>query len=405
MTNARPKIPIEKARRIALAAQGFADPRPSGRVDRRHVRKVLDRIGIIQVDSVNVLARSEELPLFARLGHHPRHILRAMEADGELFEYWAHEASILPIAHEPLFRWKKEQIRNGTYPAWGGIVRMRANKPELLQQILDEVGGRGPVAASELSMRVGQVGDHWGWRWDDAKLGIETLFWGGEVAGRRRAAGFEREYDLPERMFPAHIVAQPLLNEHDARCELLRIAIRAMGIGSAKDLADYHRQKITTTRPLIDELVENGEIVAVSVPGWSESLYMDPQARQPRSVAARALLSPFDSLVWERDRTEKLFGFHYRIEIYVPQEKRKHGYYVLPFLLGDTLQARVDLKADRHNSALLVQASWGELGIDETYVSSELAEELTLMASWLGLDRVVVKPKGDLSRSLAKALG
>jgi uncharacterized protein len=184
----------------------------------------------------------------------------------------------------------------------------------------------------------------------------------------------------------------------------LRIAIRAMGIGSAKDLADYHRQKITTTRPLVQEMVDTGELLSVSVPGWSDQLYMDPNARQPRDVAARALLSPFDSLVWERDRTEKLFGFHYRIEIYVPQEKRKHGYYVLPFLLGDSLQARVDLKADRHNSALLVQASWGELGIDESYVAAELAEELALMAEWLELEQVVVKPKGDLARALSKAV-
>jgi uncharacterized protein len=399
------RIPVERARRIALAAQGFADPRPSGRVDRRHVRKMFERIGIVQVDSVNVLTRSEELPLFARLGPHSRQLLRSMEADGELFEYWAHEASILPVAHEPLFRWKKEQVRAGTYPIWGGIARMRQEKPEFLTTVLEEVGARGPLAASELSMRVGQVGDHWGWRWDDAKLGIETLFWGGEVAGRRRAQGFEREYDLPERMFPASVLSRPTLNEHDARCELLRIAARAIGIGSAKDLADYHRFKVTTTRPLIDELVEAGELVEVAVPGWGERLFMDPDARVPRRVGARALLSPFDSLIWERDRTEKLFDFHYRIEIYVPKEKRKHGYYVLPFLLGESLVARVDLKADRHNSTLLVQAAWGELGIDERDVSGELAEELALMASWLELDRVEVKPKGDLARSLARAVG
>ena len=405
MSPTLPQIPIDRARRIALAAQGFADPRPSGRVDRRHVRKVFDRIGVIQVDSVNVLTRSEELPLFARLGPHPRQILRSMEADGELFEYWAHEASILPVAHEPLFRWKKEQVRAGTYPIWGGLARMRAEKPAFLAQVLEEVGARGPLAASELSMRVGQVGDHWGWRWDEAKLGIETLFWGGELAGRRRHQAFEREYDLPERVFPASVLSQPLIGEHDARCELLRIAAGAVGIGSAKDLADYHRQKLTSTRPLIDELVALGDLVAVSVPGWGEKLYMDPAARQPRRVAARALLSPFDSLVWERDRTEKLFDFRYRIEIYVPREKRKHGYYVLPFLLGDSLVARVDLKADRQNGALLVQASWGEPGVDERNVSGELAEELALMAGWLELDRVVVKPKGDLSGALGRAVG
>ena len=398
------QIPLPVARRVALAAQGFAEARPSGRVDRRHVRKVFDRIGLIQVDSVNVLTRSEELPLFARLGNHPRNILRAMENDGELFEYWAHEASILPVAHEPLFRWKKEQVRAGTYPVWGGIAGMRVKQPELLATILEEVGSRGPLAASELSMRVGQVGDHWGWRWDDAKLGIETLFWGGEVAGRRRVQGFEREYDLPERMFPKAIVEQPSIAERDARFELLRIAARALGIGSAKELADYHRQKIPTTRPLIDELVERGDLLAVSVPGWNDSLFMDPNARQPRRVSARALLSPFDSLIWERDRTEKLFGFRYRIEIYVPKEKRKHGYYVLPFLLGEELVARVDLKADRHNGELLVQSAWGELGIDELHVSAELADELRLMADWLQLESVTVKPSGDLARSLAAAV-
>jgi uncharacterized protein len=400
-----PVVPLAQARRIVLAAQGFADPRPTGRVDRRHVRKVFDRIGIIQVDSVNVLTRSEELPLFARLGNHPRHILRAMEADGELFEYWAHEASILPTAHEPLWRWKKEQIRAGTYPIWGGIARMRAEKPGFLQQVIKEVGERGPIAASELSMRVGQVGDHWGWRWDDAKLGIETLFWGGEVAGRRRTIGFEREYDLPERMFPKSILKKLFVPEREACHELIRIAIRAMGIGSAKEIADYHRQKVTSARPLIDEMCALGELVAVRVPGWSDKLFMDPSAKQPRKVAARALLSPFDSLIWERDRTEHLFGFHYRIEIYIPPKKRRHGYYVLPFLLGDRLVARVDLKADRQAGQLLVQSSWGEPGIDEKDVAGELAEELALMAEWLALDRVVVKRKGDLNKALSKAVG
>ena len=185
----------------------------------------------------------------------------------------------------------------------------------------------------------------------------------------------------------------------------MRIAIRAIGIGSTKDLADYHRQKIPTTRPFLQEMVESGELIAVSVPGWGDTLYMDPNARHPRTVSARALLSPFDSLIWERDRTEKLFEFLYRIEIYVPKEKRKHGYYVLPFLLGDRLVARVDLKADRHEGSLLVQASWGELGIDENGVAGELAEELALMAEWLELERVVVKPKGDLARSLTRAVG
>ena len=399
-------ITLAQARRIALAAQGFADARPTGRVDRRHIRKTLDRIGLLQIDSVNVVVRSEELPIFARLGAHSRDLVRQMEADGELFEYWAHEASLLPIAQEPLFRWKKARLRDGNDPtAWGGIRRMRRERPEYLAAVLAEIGDRGPIAPSELSMRVGRTGDGWGWRWDDAKLAVECLFWGGEVAARRRVkSGFEREYDIPERMFPEAVRAQPTPSEPDARKQLLRLAARAHGIGTAKDLADYYRQNVPTSRPLLDELVEAGDLVPVIVPGWSDRLYLDPAARRPRRVAARALLSPFDSLIWERARTEQLFGFRYRIEIYVPQPKRVYGYYVLPFLLGESLVARVDLKSDRKDSSLLVQAAWGEIGIDERHVAAELAAELRLMADWLGLGRIVVKPNGDLHRALAAAL-
>ncbi len=395
------KFTLSQARRIALAAQGFADAKPSGRIDRRHIRKLFDRIGVVQVDSVNVLTRSEELPIFARLGPHPRNLVRDMEADGELFEYWAHEASLLPVHHEPLFRWKKEQVRSGAYKVWGGIAKLRAEQPQFLESVLQEVAKRGPVAASELSMRIGQVGDHWGWRWDDAKTAIEALFWGGEVAGRRRP-NFERDYTVPAHRFPAHILERPALDEREARLELLRIAARCMGIGSARDLADYHRLNVSAARPLIAELVERGELIEVEVEGWRDKVLLGPEAKVPRRVDARALLSPFDSLIWERSRTEHLFGMRYRIEIYVPQPKRVHGYYVLPFLLGEELVARVDLKADRHASALLVQAAWGEPGIDEVRVSIELAQELAVMAEWLGLEKVVVKPKGDLYPALAK---
>ncbi len=399
-------VSLPQARRIALAAQGFADPRPTGRVDRRHIRKLFDRIGLLQIDSVNVVVRSEELPIFARLGAHSRDLVRQMEADGELFEGWAHEASLLPVAHEPLFRWKKENIRNGTEEGvWGGIRRMRAEKPDFLALVLAEISARGPIAPSELSMRVGRTGDGWGWRWDEAKLAVETLFWGGEVAARRRVkSGFEREYDIPARMFPAAVLAQPTPAADEARKRLLRIAARAHGIGTAKDLADYHRQNIPKARPLVEELADAGELIRVAVPGWTDRAFLDPNARQPRRITARALLSPFDSLIWERTRTEQLFGFRYRIEIYVPQPKRVHGYYVLPFLLGESLVARVDLKADRKDSVLLVQAAWGEIGIDERHVAAELAEELALMADWLGLGRVEVRSRGDLHGPLGKAV-
>ena len=398
-------VSLAQARRIALAAQGFAEKRPTGRIDRRHIRGVFDRIGLLQVDSVNVLCRSEELPIFARLGPHPRDLVRTMERSGELFEFWAHEASLLPVAQEPLFRWRKVNALAGDDPTvWGGIRNLHIDKKDLVELVYAEIRDRGPVSPSELSVKGGKKRDGWGWHWDDAKIAVENLFWTGRIVAAGRSTSFERQYDLPERVLPATVLSQSLLAESDARKELLRIAIGAHGIGTAKDLSDYHRQNVPTSRPLVDEMVEAGDLVPARVPGWSDKLYLDPSARIPRRVSARALLSPFDSLVWERTRTEQLFEFRYRIEIYVPKEKRVHGYYVLPFLLGDALVARVDLKADRKDSALLVQSAWGEVGIDEPYVAAELAEELALMAGWLGLERVVVINRGDLHKPLRAAV-
>jgi uncharacterized protein len=399
------RLTLAQARRIALAAQGFADPRPSGRVDRRHVRKVFDRVGVIQVDSVNVLVRSEELPLFARLGPHPRHLLREMDRDGELFEYWAHEAALVPSVKEPLFRWKKHNGLAGNDPTvWGGIRNFHLDRADVTDAVLAEIASRGPVAPSELSMYGGIKREGWGWHWNAAKIGVENLFWTGRIAAAFRGPGFERHYDVPERCFPAEVLATPTPPERDARKELLMQAARSHGVGTAKCLIDYHRQRPAQTRSLLDELVEEGRLVRVDVDGWGKGLFMDPDAKRPRRVGARALVSPFDSLVWERTRTERLFDFLYRIEIYVPQEKRQYGYYVLPFLLGETLVGRVDLKADRKESALLVQSAWGELGIDERDVAGELAEELSLMAGWLELDRVVVRRQGTLAGALRTAL-
>ena len=399
-------LTLAQARRIALAAQGFAVPRPSGRVDRRHVRKLFDTIGLLQVDSVNVLARSEELPVFARLGAHDRSLVRRMNDDGELFEYWAHEASLLPSSMEPLFRPRKERaLSGGDSKVWGGLRDLHIKRPELTTSVFDEITARGPIAPSELSVNRGKKREHWGWNWDDAKLGVENLFWTGRIACRGRASNFEREYDLPERCLPTDVLALPTPTREEAELELLRRSARAHGIGTVKCLADYFRLSPTIVRPHIDALVEAGELVPVAVDGWTDRAYLWHEASTPRRVSARALLSPFDPVVWERTRAEQLFGFRYRIEIYVPKEKRVHGYYVLPFLLGDSLVARVDLKADRHAGVLRVQASWGELGIDEREVASELAEELGLMASWLGLvDGVVVQPVGDLHRPLARAV-
>jgi uncharacterized protein YcaQ len=384
------------ARRIALAAQGFGQGRPGGRVDRRHGRRLFDQLGLVQIDSVNVLVRSQELPLFARLGPHRRDLIPAMVAAGDLFEYWGHEASLIPVERQPLFRWKMELARKGSL--WGGLARLQREKGPYIEAVLDEVRDRGPISAGELLDGGGRKAGPW-WGWGDGKRALEYLFWTGQVAARRRP-NFEREYDLPERILPAVVLAQPTPSEEDARRELLALAAQSLGVATAADLADYYRQKVTKVRPLLPSLVEDGRLVPVEVEGWKDPAYLAPGARQPRRIGARTLLTPFDSLIWDRDRTERVFGFRYRIEIYTPAPKRVYGYYVLPFLLGDALVARVDLKSDRQASALLVRASWSEPGVPSDDVARELAEELAEMAAWLGLDRVVVDDRGDLAAPL-----
>jgi hypothetical protein len=385
----RERLSLAQARRVALAAQGFNDPRPTGRVDRRHLRRVLDRIGLIQIDSVNVLVRSQELPLFARLGPHPRTLIDDATRAGDLFEYWVHEASHVPTAHHYLYRWAMDRPRR-----WGGFHRFKTERADFIEQVHDLVRDRGPLLASELSERTGPKGS-W-WDYDDAKVALEILFDHGRVAAVRRPNDFARVYDLAERVIPADALARPGLPEHDAKKELLVLAARYHGVGTAADLADYHR--IRHTRPLFAELVEEGRLVPVTVDGWRQPAYLHPDAAFPRRVAARALLSPFDPVVWYRDRAERLFDFEYRIEIYTPKPKRRYGYYVLPFLLGDRLVARVDLKADRAGGRLLVQAAWGEQGVPELEVAGELAAELASMADWLGLERgVALAGAGDLS--------
>lgn len=385
-----------QARRIALHAQGFGNKRPTGRVDRRHLRKVLDHIGLIQIDSVNVLVRSQELPLFARLGPHPRTLIPDATAAGELFEYWVHEACHVPVEQRPLYRWAMER-----HPRWTSMRAFAEERPDLIRSVLDRLRDDGPLVASDLEMRDRPKGQ-W-WDWDDGKRALEHLFRTGEVAASRRPNDFGRLYDLAERVIPAAVLDAPAPSEADAKKELLVLAAKYHGIGTAADLADYHR--LAHTRSLLAELVEDGRLIATTVDGWKQPTFMHPDAHLPRWIRARALLSPFDPVVWFHDRAERLFGFHYRIEIYVPQPKRVHGYYVLPFLLGDELVARVDLKSDRKNGRLLVQGVFGEPGIDEAYVAAEMCEELELMAGWLGLDHgVSVADRGDLAPALQAEL-
>ncbi len=385
-----------QARRIALGAQGFTEPRPSGRVDRRHLRRVVDRMGLIQIDSVNVLVRSQELPLFARLGPHPRTLIDDATRNGDLFEYWVHEASHVPVELHPLMRWKMQRDHQ-----WKRVAALRHGRPDFLDDVRRRIRDEGPLVAGDLQQRVGPKGT-W-WDWDDGKVALEHLFHTGEVAAIRRPTDFARVYDLAERVIPTDILALPTPSESDARKELLMRAARHHGVGTAADLTDYHR--LSHTRVLFAELVEEGRLVPVSVEGWSKPAFVHPDAVVPRRVAARALLSPFDPVVWNRDRVERLFGFRYRIEIYVPAAKRQYGYYVLPFLLGDELVARVDLKADRATGRLLVQSAFGEPGIDKRYVADELAAELALMAQWLGLDAgIEVAGRGDLATELSSAV-
>lgn len=380
---------------MALGAQGFADPRPAGRIDRRHLRRVLDRMGLIQIDSVNVLVRSQELPLFSRLGPHPRSLIWDATRDGELFEYWVHEASHVPTAHHHLYRWSMERPRR-----WGSFRSFSRDRADFVEEVYGIVRDTGPLVASDLSERDGKKGP-W-WDYDDAKVALEILFDFGRVAAYRRQNDFARVYDVAERVLPADALAHPTPSEREARKQLLEMAARSYGVATMSDLADYHRH--THVRELVYELVDEGRLWPVEVEGWTKAAFMHPDATVPRRITARAVLSPFDPVVWNRERAERLFGFHYRIEIYVPKAKRRWGYYVLPFLLGDELVARVDLKADRAASTLLVQSAWGEIGIDADDVAHALAAELSDLAGWLELERVHVVGPGDLAPALASAL-
>jgi uncharacterized protein YcaQ len=395
----RGSLSLAEARRITLAAQGFADPAPGAGVDRRHLRRVLGRVGMIQMDSVNVLVRSHYLPPFSRLGPYPRELLDRMAyaLPRELFEYWGHEASLIPMALHPLLRW-----RMARGDAWGGMLRVSRERPDYVRGVLAEVAERGPIGSSELSDPGVKRGPWWGWA--DGKRALEWLYWTGRLATAERR-NFQRLYDLPERVIPAEVLSAPTPPEDEARRELLRLAARSLGVGTAADLADYVRLTVPEARPRIAELVEGGSLEPVSVEGWTQPAFLDPEVRLPRQVDARALLSPFDSLVWFRPRVARLFGMEFRLEVYVPAPGRRWGYYVLPLLLGDRLAGRVDLKADRKERTLLVQAAYAEPEEDRAEVAAALAAELGRMAGWLGLERVLVRPRGDLAPALARTPG
>ncbi len=386
-----------EARAVALGAQGFAVPHQTA-VEIDHVRAMIDRLGVIQIDSVNILQRSHYLPAWSRLGAYDTAALDRLshESPRRLFEYWGHEASLIPVETQPLLRWR--MARAGEH-AWTRIREIRRRR-SLVKRVLDAVRDRGPVRVSEIDGAKRKAG--W-WEWSDVKVAIEWLFWSGQVTSARRR-GFERIYDLPERVLPAAVLSAPTPSEHDAVRALLDRAGRALGIATADDLRDYFRIRAAQARPALDELIEEGVLVPTKVEGWPEVAYLHRDAQATTIDPTRAaLVSMFDSLVWCRARTERVFGMRYRIELYTPADKRVYGYYVLPFLLGDALVARVDLKADREARVLRVLAVHGEPSTTRG-TPAALATELRRLAAWLGLERIDVTPKGDLAGKVASAM-
>ncbi|RWB30978.1 winged helix-turn-helix domain-containing protein [Mesorhizobium sp.] len=391
------KISLAMARRIALAAQGFADPRPNSMPDRRHLARVLGRTGLLQIDSVSAVVRAHYMPLYSRLGPYPLALLdnAAVTRKRKVFEYWAHEASFLPVETYPLMRWRMERAARGE-EMYNGLAKWGRERATYIEDIYREVVQRGPIAASALE---GQKGSGGWWGWSDAKHAFEWLFWAGRITTASRR-GFERLYDLPERVLPPAILALPVPSPEDAHRELLRISARAHGVATAGDLRDYFRLSPADIKGRIEELVDAGDLLPVRVEGWDKPAYLYKDARFPRKIKARTLLAPFDPVVFERARTERLFDFRYRIEIYTPAEKRQYGYYVLPFLLGERIVARIDLKADRPAGVLRVHAAYAEPGAPPQ-TAAELFEELKLTQGWLGLERIEVTPAGDLGSALA----
>jgi len=392
-----------EARRIALGAQGFAAPKLDRPVTMRDVQAVTNRLAQFQIDSINVVTRAQFMPLFSRLGPYDPALLQraAYQPPRRLFEYWGHAASLIDMSLQPLLRFR---MQPGFRDVWSGVERVAQQNADLIPFVREEVTARGPISARDLEVVEQRDRSNWGWNWSRVKTVLEWLFYVGEVTSAYRNSQFERVYDLPERVIPRAVLAIPTPTPQESVTGLIRRAARALGIADESSLRDYFRIRPPMARLAIATLVEGGELLPVTVEGTgSRPWYLWHQARVPRRVGARALLSPFDSMIFERARLERLFDFIYRIEIYVPEPKRLHGYYVYPFLLDEDFVARVDLKADRARGVLRVNAAWIEPGCDSFDVATELASELKIMAEWLGLDAVEIVPRGDLAPALAAA--
>ncbi|MBT2566531.1 YcaQ family DNA glycosylase [Arthrobacter sp. ISL-85] len=396
-------LSLDQARRIALAAQGLEKGRPTGPVTARTVGRTFARLQLVQIDSVNVLVRSHFLPFYSRLGNYDRDILQRMSGSHprRMLEYWAHEASyIRPEHYQDLLLWQKR--------AWVGASRLDPElRNDVSAKILATLARSRPLTASELTARIGHVEerqtDNWGWNWNAVKRVLEHLFEEGLVSAASRTGQFERRYTLTSKVLPSDV---PAARERDPAAALHRLtdaAAQAHGIGSIRCFADYFRTPVKATALAVEDLVAQGRLEPVTVEGWGRQVFRHVDSVLPRRASGRALLSPFDSLVFERRRLSELFGFHYRIEIYTPEPKRRFGYYVLPFLLRDRMVGRVDLKADRAGGRLLVRSAFAEPDAPPD-TAFELAAELKLMGQWLGLLDVEVGPAGDLAAPLAREL-
>jgi uncharacterized protein len=396
---------IEEARRVVLRAQGFGD-RLTGRPTRRHLLAVSKRIGMLQIDSVNVLMRAHYFPMFSRLGVYPVKLLDEASYSRKeryFFEYWGHEACLLPLDVFPLLRWRMERARNfvGT---WTGLARFAKSNQDFVERVFETVKAHGPASAGEIARHLMEErprGARGWWGWTESKAALEFLFWCGRITTDTRR-NFARLYDLVERVIPHPILTAQVLSPADAQRQLIAIAGRALGVATEMDLRDYFRLQTADARNGIAELVETGDLMPIMVGNWKAYLHRD--AKIPRRIEAQALISPFDPLIWERKRPERLFGFRYRIEIYTPAHKREHGYYVLPFLLGEELVARVDLKAERKKGELQVLSVKEEPGTNRDKVVAALADELSLLAQWIGLEKITVAERGALAEPLRSAL-
>jgi len=388
-----------QARRIALAAQGLGR-RPSGPVTMRHAQGVLDRVAQFQIDSVNVAVRAHYMPLFSRLGPYDRTLLdrAGNAAPRRVFEFWGHAASLIDVNLQPALHFRMAE--HADHP-WQGMQRILAEQPDLPSKVMGQIEERGPLTAREVDHEQERTPGGW-WNWSEVKSALEWLFYTGELTSAGRNSQFERRYDLPERVLPAAVVGTPTPTPAESRLQLVRRAAHALGVGTETCFADYFRTDRTGTRGAIATLVASGELEPVGVRGWNRPTYLWHEAARPRKLIVDALVSPFDSLVFERRRLLDLFGIHYRIGLYTPVEQRVHGYYVYLFVMDATIAARVDLKADRATSTLQVQASWLEPDAPEAETAVRLAAELRLMADWLGLADVRVKPVGTLSAALAR---